>query len=139
VSSVNVVDVNVAVLAGTLARKPEPRLLVDGTTIWEMDLAIRAPGRAVATVPVSWPEPPPGLDPGAWATGEGVCVVGAVRRRFYRAGGATVSRTDVLATAVVLTRQRKQLIPWLSEALEPLCSVEPWAGRPRGDRLRGHG
>jgi len=79
-------------------------------------------------VPVSW-TPLPHVDPAAWSPGEELVVVGAVRRRFYRAGGATVSRTDVLAAAVVPVRQRRRILPLLTESLAPLCSVEPLAGR----------
>lgn len=112
--------VNLAVLTGTLVKAPEPRLLADGTTVWELDVAIRHEARAAATVPVSWSTPPPAVDPASWAPGEELLVVGAVRRRFYRAGGATVSRTDVLADAVVPARQRKRAATVLAEALAPL-------------------
>jgi single-strand DNA-binding protein len=131
--------VNLAVLAGTLAKAAEPRLLPDGSTVWELDIAIRPEGRAASTVPVSWPAPPGGPDPASWGPGDGLVVVGAVRRRFYRAGGATVSRTDVLAEAVVPSRQHKRVPALLADALAPLCSVGPAARSPRGDRLRGHG
>lgn len=130
--------VNLAVLAGTLAKAAEPRLLADGTAVWELDIAIRPEGRAASTVPVSW-SAPAGVDPSAWAPGDELVVIGAVRRRFYRAGGATVSRTDVLAEAVVAARQAKRIVPALAEALAPVCTVEPLAGRRRGDRIRAHG
>jgi len=113
---------NLAVLAGALAKPAEPRLLADGSTVWELDIAIRPEGHAPATVPVSWAAPPPGVDPTTWSPGDEVLVVGAVRRRFYRAGGATVSRTDVLADAVVPARQRKRARVVLAEALAPLRS-----------------
>ncbi len=121
--------VNLAVLAGTLAKPAEARLLPDGSTVWELDLAIRPDGRAASTVPVSWPSPPANLDPSRWSPGDEVVVVGAVRRRFYRAGGATVSRTDVLADVVVPARQRKRVTSLVAASLAPLCSVGPLAGR----------
>ena len=122
-------SVNLAVLAGTLARGAEPRLLPDGSTVWELDVAIRAEGRAPCRVPVSWPGPPSGCDPAAWAPGEELVVVGSVRRRFYRAGGATVSRTDVLADAVVRARQQKRAASLLGEAAARLTSGEGPSGR----------
>jgi single-strand DNA-binding protein len=112
--------INLAVLAGTLAKAAEPRLLPDGSTVWELDVSVRPEGAAPATVPVSWPAAPAAVDPGAWAPGDELVVVGAVRRRFYRAGGATVSRTDVLADAVVPARQRKRARAVVAEALAPL-------------------
>jgi len=130
---------NLAVLAGCLAKAAEPRLLADGSTVWELDIAIRAEGRAAVGVPVSWAAPPSGVDPGGWAPGDEVLVVGSVRRRFYRAGGATVSRTDVLADAVVPARNRKRAAAVLAEALGPLTVGERSPGGRRGDRLRAHG
>jgi single-strand DNA-binding protein len=47
------------------------------------------------------------------AAGDEVVVVGTVRRRFFRAGGATQSRTEVLADKVVRasrTRAAQKLI-----------------------------
>lgn len=109
--------VNLAVLRGALSKKAEARLLSDGSTVWELDVMIRQAGRASGSVPVSWPAPPVGVDPASWLTGDEVLVVGSVRRRFYRAGGATVSRTDVLAKAVVPARQRKRSAAVLADAL----------------------
>ncbi len=114
--------INLAVLLGTLSKTPEPRLLADGSTVWELDLSIRQEGHPTATVPVSWATPPSGVEPGSWSSGDELLVVGAVRRRFYRAGGATVSRTDVLADAVVPARQRKRAATVLADALEVLSA-----------------
>ena len=112
--------INLAVLLGALSKAAEPRLLADGTTVWELDLTIRREARAATTVPVSWPSPPSGVDPASWSAGDELLVVGSVRRRFYRSGGATVSRTDVLAEAVVPARQRKRAAALLADAAAPL-------------------
>jgi len=114
--------VNLAVLCGTLSKAPEPRLLADGRTVWELDLTVRQEGRSAATVPVSWADPSAGVEPGRWSSGEEVVVVGSVRRRFYRAGGATVSRTDVLADGVIPSRQRKRAATLVAEAVGVLRS-----------------
>jgi len=111
---------NLAVLHGALSKTPEARLLPDGSTVWELDLTIRQDDRATSTVPVSWASASKGTDPAAWSSGDELVVVGAVRRRFYRAGGATVSRTDVLADAVVPARQRKRASAVLQQALASL-------------------
>ena len=108
--------INLAVLVGALSKTPEPRLLPGGSTVWELDLTIRQEGRPAATVPVSWTPGGTGADPGGWSPGDELLVVGAVRRRFYRAGGATVSRTDVLAETVVPGRQRKRVAACLADA-----------------------
>lgn len=112
--------VNLAVLLGTLARPAEARLLPDGVTVWELEVTIRPEGQTSGRVPVSWVEGSGGERPAGWSAGEEVLVVGSVRRRFYRAGGATVSRTDVLAEAVIPTRQRKRAATLLASAVAPL-------------------
>lgn len=92
-----VVDINLAVIQGPLSAEPELRTLPSGSEV--ANLAVRASaGEHTTSVPVSvW-------DPPAWlaelATGDEVIVLGAVRRRFYRAGGGTGSRVDVEATFV---------------------------------------
>jgi single-strand DNA-binding protein len=50
-----------------------------------------------------------------------VVVTGRVRRRFFRAGGYTQSRTEVVADAVVPTRRRKRVDAVLEAVLEPLA------------------
>jgi len=112
--------VNLAVLQGTLSKTPEPRLLADGRTIWELDVSVRPAEGPATTVPVSWAGSPSGLDPSRWAPGEELMVIGSVRRRFYRLGGATVSRTDVLAERVVPVRQRKRAAALVADALTVL-------------------
>ena len=112
--------VNLAVLRGALSKAPEPRLLADGRTIWELDVTVRPTDGPCTTVPVSWAGPPGGLEPSRWSSGEELVVVGSVRRRFYLAGGATVSRTDVLADSVVPARQRKRAAALVADALSPL-------------------
>jgi len=59
------------------------------------------------SVPVSWVDPPPkGLEP--LEEGLEVVVVGTVRRRFFRSGGSTQSRTEVVVDSVVPARRAKQ-------------------------------
>jgi hypothetical protein len=62
---------------------------------------VAAPRRA-ESVPVAWFEPPAAAS--SLKVGDDVVVVGRVRRRFFRAGGATASRTEVVAAAVVPAR-----------------------------------
>ena len=81
---------NIVLLHGVLAREPELRELPSGDHVASFDK----------------------LEPG----GE-LIVTGRVRRRFFRAGGATQSRTEVVATAVVLTRQAKSVDKAIAAAL----------------------
>jgi len=88
---------NLVVLSGELSAEPRRRTLPSGSQLVEFDVTTRPPA-GTASVPVSWFDPPAGAD--ALAAGTTVVVVGTVRRRFFRAGGVTQSRTEVLAHRV---------------------------------------
>ncbi len=91
-------DLNLAVVRGTVARSAERRELADGSVV-QFDLVTRLDaGRC--DVPVAWFDPPG--DPEALLVeGASVVVVGRVVRRFFRAGGVTQSRTELVAAQVV--------------------------------------
>ena len=96
---------NLVVLRGTLAGEPRLRELSSGSLLSQFDITTRD-GTGTASVPVAWVDPPPAglpVEPG----GE-VVVVGRVNRRFFRAGGATQSRTEVVADHVVPATERRQ-------------------------------
>jgi single-strand DNA-binding protein len=95
---------NVTIVQGTLSRPPEARALASGATVVSYDVTVRPADGPAETVPVSWFDPPAAAD--RLAEGDDVLVTGRVRRRFYRAGGRTQSRTDVVADAVVRTSAR---------------------------------
>lgn len=102
--SASALAVNLAVLSGTLSRPSELRTLPSGDVVLDLQVTIRT-AEATDSVPVSWPDPPPTAC--AWPAGQEVVVVGRVRRRFFRAGGTTASRTEVVASKVVpATRSR---------------------------------
>lgn len=95
---------NVVILQGTLSRPPVVRELPSGDHLVAYEVTTRPPEGPALSVPVSWLDPPKaalGLDEGAE-----VVVTGRIRRRFFRAGGTTASRTEVAADAVVPARQR---------------------------------
>ena len=66
-----------------------------------------------------------------WAAGDEVLVTGRIRRRFFRAGGVTQSRTEVVATDVVPTRRepRRARRPWRA-ALERRAACRRDGRRP---------
>lgn len=105
---------NVVVLIGRVARLPEIHELPSGQHMVAYEVTIDRPGERAETVPVVWPDAPAGA----------VChqvdtlllVVGRVRRRFFRAGGGTQSRTEVVADAVVNVRHPKQAAAALQRA-----------------------
>lgn len=98
---------NVTVLQGSLSRPPERRELPSGDVLVAYEVTVPAEGdRRAESVPVVWPAPPAAaadLEPDT-----DVVVVGRVRRRFFRAGGSTQSRTEVVADQVVPARQAKR-------------------------------
>jgi single-strand DNA-binding protein len=89
---------NIVILRGVLSRPPEERELPSGDRIVTYEVTVPSPDGRSETVPVVW-SPPAGR--GWWDAGEAVVVTGRVRRRFFRAGGATQSRTEVVADRVV--------------------------------------
>ena len=100
----NLLDVSVTLVAGTLSRPAETRQLPSGDTLVALEVTTRRPDGVAESMPVVWAQAPAWA--GQLAAGERVLVAGRVRRRFYRAGGATASRTEVVADRVVPTRQR---------------------------------
>lgn len=99
---------NVVVVTGALSRPPEARILPSGDRLLalEVSMAPRRPGERTETVPVVWPDAPARAV--ELEVGEGVVVTGRVRRRFFRSGGATQSRTEVVADVVIPSRQARR-------------------------------
>ncbi len=90
---------NVVVLSGTLSRVPEGRELPSGSRLVNYEVTVPRPGERAESVPVVWVDPPQGAE--AIDAGAEVVAVGRIRRRFFRTGGATQSRTEVVAELVV--------------------------------------
>jgi single-strand DNA-binding protein len=97
---------NVVVLSGRLLADPTARELPSGEVVWSLELAAdvtSADPPCSLPVPVAWS----GHGAETWAKGTELAVAGTVRRRFFRAGGSTQSRTEVVAAKVVeITRRR---------------------------------
>ena len=98
-------------LAGRVSRAPEEKVLPSGDAVWTFRLVVPRGRRREGTrqtVDV--------LDcavwagrvrrsVATWAEGDHVEVTGALRRRFFRAGGATASRCEVEVTGGRLVRR----------------------------------
>lgn len=96
---------NIVILVGRLSSPPRRTELPSGTVRWNLELSCPVPDAGTSGVPVSWE----GVVPDEWDTDTELVVTGAVRRRFFRAGGTTQSRTEVVAAAVVeVTRRRPE-------------------------------
>ncbi|MFP5257328.1 MAG: hypothetical protein ACLGI8_15940 [Acidimicrobiia bacterium] len=105
---------NVCVVTGTLVHPPELRTLASGRTLANLEVRVATPGSPAETVPVACEDPGPAVV--ALAPGAELAVRGRVRRRFFRAGGRTQSRTEVLAEAIVPLRQATRARRLLAEA-----------------------
>jgi single-strand DNA-binding protein len=95
-------EVNEVRLVGRLSGAPQQRVLPSGDELWTFRVVVPRP-------PTDRRQPVDALECVAWnarvrrsvarwTDGDLVEVSGSVRRRFYRAGGATVSRVEVEAT-----------------------------------------
>jgi single-strand DNA-binding protein len=109
---------NVVALVGRLARPAEPRVLPSGDHLVAYEVTVRREGAPAETVPVVWLEAPASAADHDVDTE--VVVVGRVWRRLFRAGGATQSRTEVVADAVVPARQKRRAAGLLDSALRRL-------------------
>jgi single-strand DNA-binding protein len=109
-------SVNITVLQGHLTRPPETRSLPSGDELVNYEVTVPATGgRPAESVPVVWYDAPSAatlLD-----VDTAVVVIGRVRRRFFRAGGSTQSRTEVVADQVVPARQAKRAARLVQAAL----------------------
>lgn len=84
---------NVVLIRGTLSSDPRERELPSGSLLMQWE--VTTGGEARCSVPVVWFDPPASVR--GLASGTEVVVSGVIRRRFYRAGAATLSRTEVVA------------------------------------------
>ena len=109
---------NVAVVSGVLSSDPLPRDLPSGDTVISYEVTVRGEGAVTSTVPVAWFGPPDRLP--ALASGDAVVVTGRINRRFFRAGGQTQSRTELVADAVLPARRRAAIAKAVDRAVEQL-------------------
>lgn len=120
---------NVVVLRGVLSRDPQRRELPSGDQLAALEVTVRreaieagADRQKAESVPVAWFDPPAAL--ARMAAGDEVVVVGRVRRRFFRAGAATLSRTEVVADRVVPARSTAKVASALAQ-LGPRLGATP--------------
>jgi single-strand DNA-binding protein len=107
---------NVVTLRGRLARPAEQRLLPSGDRLVAYEISVQGPEGRAETAPVVWFGAPAAA--GAMDAEQEVVVVGRVRRRFFQSGGATQSRTEVVAEVVLPAGQAKRVAGALRAAAE---------------------
>jgi single-strand DNA-binding protein len=100
---------NLVVLRGAMTNDPTRRELPSGAVVAQFDIATPlwpSEQPANVSVPVSWADPP--VASARWLVpGDQFVVIGTVRRRFFGVGGATQSRTEVVADHVIPARRAK--------------------------------
>ena len=108
---------NRVVLIGEVTTEPAARELPDGTVVSTFDVVTRAEDGRVS-VPVSVSGVPSVAEVGA-----SVCVIGHVRRRFFRSGTSVVSRTEVVAHVICPVRRRAQVRKAVSRVMDDLSGL----------------
>lgn len=93
---------NLVILRGKVTSEPRLVDLAAGGDVVQYDVKTLDEASS-ASVPVSWFDAPAAGR--RFAPGDEVVVIGSVRRRFFRAGGVTVSRTDVVADEMLPARR----------------------------------
>ena len=98
--------VNIAVVRGGVSSPPERRVLPSDTVLVQLQVTTRLESETLS-MPVSCWNPP------AWVedleAGSEIVVAGRVRRRFFRAGGATASRVELEADVVARASDKRRV------------------------------
>jgi len=109
-------NINIVVLVGEVTSPPVSRELPSGAVVSTFDVAtVTTSGRV--SVPVSLEG-----ETETAVVGAEVCIVGIVRRRFFRSGASVASRTEVVAQSVILVRRRAQVRKAVGAATENLLA-----------------
>ena len=109
-------NINIVVLVGEVTSPPVSRELPSGAVVSTFDVAtVTTSGRV--SVPVSLEG-----ETETAVVGAEVCIVGIVRRRFFRSGASVASRTEVVAQSVISMRRRAQVRKVVGAATENLLA-----------------
>jgi single-strand DNA-binding protein len=110
---------NMVVVVGKLAKPLQIRNLPSGLLLACFDLQVVRSDESADTVPVALFNS--GDEMPNWPTGQALLAVGRVRRRFFRVGGATQSRTEVVAEKVLPILEKDDVRRVLAEASQVLA------------------
>ena len=113
--------VNLAVVRGTISSPPDVRILPSEAVLAQLQVSTRLDTETLSLPVAVW-------NPAAWVqeleTGDAVIVVGRVRRRFFRAGGAAASRVEVEADVVARAHDRRRVQRALRHVNEALAVLD---------------
>jgi single-strand DNA-binding protein len=109
-------SLNVAVIRGVVSTEPRVRELPSGSVVTNVEVTTRVDTGSVS-VPVVVRDRPVDV-----SAGDEVVVTGHVARRFFRAGGVTQSRTELVADHVVRATRAKTARKAVVDAIERVRS-----------------
>jgi len=113
--------VNLAVVRGAVSSPPEVRLLPSETKLVQLQVTTRLAEETLSVPVACW-------SAAAWVEelepGDEVVVVGRVRRRFFRAAGATASRVELEADVVARAGDRRRVRAALRRASGALAVLD---------------
>jgi len=97
---------NLAVIRGEVTSQPDVRVLPSEAVLVQLQVTTRLESETLSTPIAVWNPPDwvEELEPGAE-----IVVVGRVRRRFFRAAGATASRVELEADVVAPAGDRRRV------------------------------
>ena len=97
---------NLAVVRGEVSSPPDVRVLPSDAVLAQLQVTTRLESETLSTPIAVW-------NPAAWVQelepGTEIVVVGRVRRRFFRAAGATASRVELEADLVAKASDRRRV------------------------------
>jgi len=112
---------NLAVVRGTVSSPPDARVLPSDTRLVQLQVTTRLAGETLS-MPVSCWNPATWVE--ALEPGEEIVVAGRVRRRFFRAGGATASRVELEADVVARAGDRRRVQAVVRRATAALARLD---------------
>jgi single-stranded DNA-binding protein len=115
-TSIDTVGVNMVILIGEVTSPPVQRTLQTGEVVSSFDMATQVEEGRIS-VPIACTG-----ECDTTHVGDSVCVVGIVRRRFFRSGAGVTSRTEVLADQVISMRRKANVRKAVSRLLENLST-----------------
>ena len=116
-AAVTPADLNIVVLVGEVTSPLVSRTLATGEIASSFDMSTQTDeGRISVPIAIHG-------ENSTIVVGAQLCVVGVVRRRFFRAGTSVSSRTEVLAHSVSVMRRRAQVRKNLAAALDDIPEV----------------
>lgn len=130
-------DLNLAVVIGTVANEPVHRQLADGSVIVQFDLRTNLDGAGATgtvSVPAAWRDPSASsidtLQPEMR-----LIAVGRVERRFFRSGGSTQSRTELVVERCLPVRRTKSVRALIAKVAAQLVDADGDAGAAASGRV----